>query len=151
MVRKERQRSSSPQLKWFSNDSPQLKQASTPLYRTRQPRYTSQHTSGHRQVVRHQLPKLTLAGSSPVARSRQNSRPKAYILWPVFRFALCRTQKQTKCGPSSPQSVYLKKFAPLRVGPGRSLAASRPHRCKKLTMAVSLRSSQTSSACRFPS
>ena len=25
---------------------------------------------GHRQVVRHQLPKLTLAGSSPVARSR---------------------------------------------------------------------------------
>ena len=24
---------------------------------------------GHRQVVRHQLPKLTLAGSSPVARS----------------------------------------------------------------------------------
>ena len=69
MVRKERQRSSSPQLARFSNDSPQLKQASTPLYRTRQPRYTSQHTSGHRQVVRHQLPKLTLAGSSPVARS----------------------------------------------------------------------------------
>ena len=27
-------------------------------------------TCGHRQVVRHQLPKLTLAGSSPVARSR---------------------------------------------------------------------------------
>ena len=53
----------------FSNESPQLKQASPPLYRTRQPRYTSQHTSGHRQVVRHQLPKLTLAGSSPVARS----------------------------------------------------------------------------------
>ena len=69
MVRKERQRSSSPQLARFSNDSPQLKQASIPLYRTRQPRYTSQHTSGHRQVVRHQLPKLTLAGSSPVARS----------------------------------------------------------------------------------
>ena len=69
MVRKERQRSSSPQLAQFSNDSPQLKQAPTPLYRTRQPRYTSQHTSGHRQVVRHQLPKLTLAGSSPVARS----------------------------------------------------------------------------------
>ena len=69
MVRKERQRSSSPQLAQFSNNSPQLKQASTPLYRTRQPRYTSQHTSGHRQVVRHQLPKLTLAGSSPVARS----------------------------------------------------------------------------------
>ena len=69
MVRKERRRSSSPQLARFSNDSPQLKQASTPLYRTRQPRYTSQHTSGHRQVVRHQLPKLTLAGSSPVARS----------------------------------------------------------------------------------
>ena len=69
MVRKERQRSSSPQSEWFSNDSPQLKQASTPLYRTRQPRYTSQHTCGHRQVVRHQLPKLTLAGSSPVARS----------------------------------------------------------------------------------
>ena len=69
MVRKERQRSSSPQLAQFSYDSPQLKQASTHLYRTRQPRYTSQHTSGHRQVVRHQLPKLTLAGSSPVARS----------------------------------------------------------------------------------
>lgn len=31
---------------------------------------------GHRQVVRHQLPKLTLAGSSPVARSR-NVRPPA--------------------------------------------------------------------------
>lgn len=72
MVRKERQRSSSPQLARFSNDSPQLKQASTPLYRTRQPRYTSQHTSGHRQVVRHQLPKLTLAGSSPVARSKKS-------------------------------------------------------------------------------
>ena len=56
----------------FSNESPQLKQASPPLYRTRQPRYTSQHTSGHRQVVRHQLPKLTLAGSSPVARSRKS-------------------------------------------------------------------------------
>ena len=69
MVRKERQGSPSPQLARFSNDSPQLKQASTPLYQTRQPRYTSQHTSGHRQVVRHQLPKLTLAGSSPVARS----------------------------------------------------------------------------------
>ena len=27
------------------------------------------HKCGHRQVVRHQLPKLTLAGSSPVARS----------------------------------------------------------------------------------
>ena len=26
---------------------------------------------GHRQVVRHQLPKLTLAGSSPVARSKK--------------------------------------------------------------------------------
>lgn len=72
MVRKERQRSLSPQLARFSNDSPQLKQASTPLYRTRQPRYTSQHTSGHRQVVRHQLPKLTLAGSSPVARSKKS-------------------------------------------------------------------------------
>ena len=56
----------------FSNESPQLKQASPPLYRTRQPRYTSQHTSGHRQVVRHQLPKLTLAGSSPVARSKKS-------------------------------------------------------------------------------
>ena len=71
MVRKERQRSSSPQLTRFSNESPQLKQVSPPLYRTRQPRYTSQHTSGHRQVVRHQLPKLTLAGSSPVARSKK--------------------------------------------------------------------------------
>ena len=74
MVRKERQRSSSPQLAQFSNNSPQLKQASTPLYRTRQPRYTSQHTSGHRQVVRHQLPKLTLAGSSPVARSSKKHK-----------------------------------------------------------------------------
>lgn len=27
---------------------------------------------GHRQVVRHQLPKLTLAGSSPVARSKKS-------------------------------------------------------------------------------
>ena len=71
MVRKERQRSSSPQLARFSNDSPQLKQASTPLYRTRQPRYTIPHICGHRQVVRHQLPKLTLAGSSPVARSKK--------------------------------------------------------------------------------
>lgn len=69
MVRKERQRSSSPQLARFSNDSPQLKQVSTPLYRTRQRRYTIPHICGHRQVVRHQLPKLTLAGSSPVARS----------------------------------------------------------------------------------
>ena len=69
MVKRRRHRSLSPQLAQFKDDSPQLKQASPPLYQTRQPRYTSQHTSGHRQVVRHQLPKLTLAGSSPVARS----------------------------------------------------------------------------------
>ena len=83
MVRKERQRSSSPQLARFSNDSPQLKQASTPLYRTRQPRYTSQHTSGHRQVVRHQLPKLTLAGSNPVARSSKKHKHGSVTL-PCF-------------------------------------------------------------------
>ena len=41
------------------------------MYRTRQPRYTIPHICGHRQVVRHQLPKLTLAGSSPVARSKK--------------------------------------------------------------------------------
>ena len=65
------QRSLSPQLIRFSNESPQLKQVSPPLYRTRQPRYTIPHICGHRQVVRHQLPKLTLAGSSPVARSKK--------------------------------------------------------------------------------
>ncbi len=37
-------------------------------------RYTEPRTSGHRQVVRHQLPKLTLAGSSPVARSNKTSK-----------------------------------------------------------------------------
>ena len=83
MVRKERQRSSSPQLARFSNDSPQLKQASTPLYRTRQPRYTIPHICGHRQVVRHQLPKLTLAGSSPVARSSKKHKHGSVTL-PCF-------------------------------------------------------------------
>ena len=35
----------------------------------------SAYICGHRQVVRHQLPKLTLAGSSPVARSRNFKAP----------------------------------------------------------------------------
>ena len=83
MVRKERQRSSSPQLARFSNDSPQLKQASTPLYRTRQRRYTIPGICGHRQVVRHQLPKLTLAGSSPVARSSKKHKHGSVTL-PCF-------------------------------------------------------------------
>ena len=38
---------------------------------------------GHRQVVRHQLPKLTLAGSSPVARSSKKHKHGA-ITVPCF-------------------------------------------------------------------
>ena len=104
MIRKERQRSSSPQLAQFSYDSPQLKQASTLLYRTRQPRYTSQHTSGHRQVVRHQLPKLTSAGSSPVARSMQFKRAAKAAL---FRRLLGGNGARTRQGASVRGAVRL--------------------------------------------
>ena len=105
MVRKERQRSSSPQLARFSNDSPQLKQASTPLYQTRQPRYTSQHTSGHRQVVRHQLPKLTLAGSSPVARSSKKHKHGSVTL-PCFLLPSAGTRTRQGASVKQTRSVY---------------------------------------------
>ena len=104
MVRMERQRSSAPQLAWFSNDSPQLKQASTPLYRTRQPRYTSQHTSGHRQVVRHQLPKLTLAGSSPVARSSKKHKHGSVTL-PCFLLPSAGTRTRQGASVKQTRSV----------------------------------------------
>ena len=55
-----------------SDDSLQGKHELPPLCPTRCPRYTIPHICGHRQVVRHQLPKLTLAGSSPVARSKKS-------------------------------------------------------------------------------
>ena len=104
MVREERQRSLSPQLARFSNDSPQLKQASTPLYRTRQPRYTSQHTSGHRQVVRHQLPKLTLAGSSPVARSSKK-RKHGSVTLPCFLLPSAGTRTRQGASVKQTRSV----------------------------------------------
>ena len=104
MVRKERQRSLSPQLARFSNDSSQLKQASTPLYRTRQPRYTSQHTSGHRQVVRHQLPKLTLAGSSPVARSSKKHKHGSVTL-PCFLLPSAGTRTRQGASVKQTRSV----------------------------------------------
>ena len=104
MVRAERQRSPSPQLTWFSHDSPQLKQASTPLYRTRQPRYTSQHTSGHRQVVRHQLPKLTLAGSSPVARSSKKHKHGSVTL-PCFLLPSAGTRTRQGASVKQTRSV----------------------------------------------
>lgn len=51
------------------------------LVRRKRARYTipcaeAARIRGHRQVVRHQLPKLTLAGSSPVARSRTLTAPE---------------------------------------------------------------------------
>ena len=108
----------------FSNESPQLKQASPPLYRTRQPRYTSQHTSGHRQVVRHQLPKLTLAGSSPVARSRKSKGEGAgRRLKPV---RICEANTRTSRCPlhrarETAGGVRFNPFCPrMGVGPGVS-------------------------------
>ncbi len=42
---------------------------------------------GHRQVVRHQLPKLTFAGSSPVARSRILTAPHSAVFsWRYTEF-----------------------------------------------------------------
>ena len=57
----------------LSDDSLQGKHELPPLCPTRCPRYTIPRICGHRQVVRHQLPKLTLAGSSPVARSSKST------------------------------------------------------------------------------
>ncbi len=105
MVRKERQRSSSPQLARFSNDSPQLKQASTPLYRTRQRRYTIPHICGHRQVVRHQLPKLTLAGSSPVARSSKKHKHGSVTL-PCFLLPSAGARTRQGASVKQTRSVY---------------------------------------------
>ena len=105
MVRKERQRSSSPQLTRFSNESPQLKQASPPLYRTRQPRYTIPHICGHRQVVRHQLPKLTLAGSSPVARSSKKHKHGSVTL-PCFLLPSAGTRTRQGASVKQTRSVY---------------------------------------------
>lgn len=121
MVRKERQRSSSPQLARFSNDSPQLKQASTPLYRTRQPRYTIPHICGHRQVVRHQLPKLTLAGSSPVARSSKKHKHGSVTL-PCFLLPSAGTRtrqgasvKQTRSVCSEQHEGADRRLKPVRI------------------------------------
>ena len=104
MVKLGCQRSLSPQLDSFPDDSPQLKQASTPLYRTRQPRYTSQHTSGHRQVVRHQLPKLTLAGSSPVARSSKKHKHGSVTL-PCFLLLSAGTRTRQGASVKQTRSV----------------------------------------------
>ena len=104
MVKRRWQRSLSPQLTQFEGDSPQLKQASPPLYQTRQPRYTSQHTSGHRQVVRHQLPKLTLAGSSPVARSRKMHKHGSATL-PCFLLPSAGTRTRQGASVKQTRSV----------------------------------------------
>ena len=104
MVERRRHRSLSPQLAQFKDDSPQLKQASPPLYQTRQPRYTSQHTSGHRQVVRHQLPKLTLAGSSPVARSRKMHKHGSATL-PCFLLPSAGTRTRQGASVKQTRSV----------------------------------------------
>ena len=104
MVKRRWQRSLSPQLAKFRNDSPQLKQASPPLYQTRQPRYTSQHTSGHRQVVRHQLPKLTLAGSSPVARSSKKHKHGSVTL-PCFLLPSAGTRTRQGASVKQTRSV----------------------------------------------
>ena len=114
MVRKERQRSSSPQLARFSNDSPQLKQASTPLYRTRQPRYTIPHICGHRQVVRHQLPKLTLAGSSPVARSSKKHKHDSVTL-PCFLLLSAGTRTRQGASVKQTRSVCSEQAKAVRI------------------------------------
>ena len=44
--------------------------------------HSLRHICGHRQVVRHQLPKLTLAGSSPVARSIRISGTVTFVTVP---------------------------------------------------------------------
>lgn len=127
MVRKERQRSSSPQLARFSNDSPQLKQASTPLYRTRQPRYTIPHICGHRQVVRHQLPKLTLAGSSPVARSSKKHKHGSVTL-PCFLLPSAGTR--TRQGANAKRLWRAGEGADRRLKPVRICEANtRTSRC----------------------
>ena len=65
------------------DDSLQGKHELPPLCPTRCPRYTIPRICGHRQVVRHQLPKLTLAGSSPVARSSKKHKHGSVTL-PCF-------------------------------------------------------------------
>ena len=127
MAKEGRQRSLSPQLDCFPDDSPQLKQASTPLYRTRQPRYTSQHTSGHRQVVRHQLPKLTLAGSSPVARSRKKHKHGSVTL-PCFLLPSAGTRTRQGASVKQTRSVYSEQ-ARSPIGDRSRCANTRTSRC----------------------
>ena len=123
MVKRRRHRSLSPQLAQFRDDSPQLKQASPPLYQTRQPRYTSQHTSGHRQVVRHQLPKLTLAGSSPVARSKKSKITTPFRCRAFFNKAPGLEPDRVRA--SSKREAFVASRRRCRKAPE---AGARPHR-----------------------
>lgn len=77
------------------------------LARQKPSRYTNPyaaraaHRCGHRQVVRHQLPKLTSAGSSPVARSSKTAGRRHKSFRPAFlpacvlpRFAIGREARR---------------------------------------------------------
>ena len=57
---------------------------------------------GHRQVVRHQLHELTLAGSSPVARSRNLT---SLVPSPVPGLLLARAGARTRWGREAEQSA----------------------------------------------
>ncbi len=74
------------------------------MYRTRQPRYTIPHICGHRQVVRHQLPKLTLAGSSPVARSSKKHKHGSVTL-PCFLLPSAGTRTRQGASVKQTRSV----------------------------------------------
>ena len=78
------------------DDSIQGKHELPPLCPTRCPRYTIPRICGHRQVVRHQLPKLTLAGSSPVARSSKKHKHGTITVLCFFSIK-CRDSNPPGC------------------------------------------------------
>ena len=100
------------------------------LVRRKRARYTSPYADligadvcGHRQVVRHQLPKLTSAGSSPVARSSESLEPGALPASGSFReragartgevARLCKTRERFASErarePKAPGAAYSRR------------------------------------------
>ena len=73
--------------------------------------HSLRHTCGHRQVVRHQLPKLTLAGSSPVARSRKMHKHGSATL-PCFLLPSAGTRTRQGASVKQTRSVCSEQARP---------------------------------------
>ena len=64
---------------------------STPTISTRSVLHIKGYIAGVAQLVEHQLPKLRVAGSSPVSRSKGSTRRIALLLYPHSSFCLPRS------------------------------------------------------------